>query len=84
MLSVKLPKDLEDRLNSLAAATHRPKSYYLRAALERYLEENDWQIKEILSAVEVADRPDARFVDHDRVAEWLESWGTGHEAEPPK
>lgn len=84
MLSVKLPKDLEDRLNNLATATHRPKSYYLRAAIEQYLEEHEWQVKEILTAVEAADHPNARFVDHDKVAEWLDSWGTEDEMEPPK
>lgn len=39
MISLKLPLELENRLNNLAAVTHRPKSYYLREALEKYLEE---------------------------------------------
>lgn len=41
MLSIKLPSDLENRLNHLAAVTHRPKSYYLRAALQEYLEAHE-------------------------------------------
>lgn len=84
MLSVKLPKDLENRLNRLAAVTRRPKSYYMREALEQYLKEHEWQVREIVSAVEAADRPDALFfIDHDKVSEWLEGWGTDHETEPP-
>ena len=39
MLAVRLPKDLEDRLNKLAASTHRSKSFYMKEALESYLEE---------------------------------------------
>ena len=39
MLSVRLPKGLEDRLTVLAKATKRPKSFYVREALERSLED---------------------------------------------
>jgi len=39
MLSVRLPKNLESRLTTLAKATKRPKSFYVREALERSLED---------------------------------------------
>lgn len=39
MLSVRLPESLENRLNILAKATKRPKSFYVREALERSLED---------------------------------------------
>jgi len=39
MLTLRLPSDLETRLNTLAEATKRPKSFYVRAALERSLDE---------------------------------------------
>lgn len=39
MLTVRLPSDIEERLNALAKATHRPKSFYVREALERALED---------------------------------------------
>lgn len=39
MLTLKLPSDLESRLNRLAEKTKRPKSYYMREALIEYLEE---------------------------------------------
>ena len=55
----------------------------MREALERYLNEHEWQVQEIVSAVEAADRPDAKFVDHYDVSAWLKSWGTGNEKEPP-
>jgi RHH-type rel operon transcriptional repressor/antitoxin RelB len=38
-VTMKLPSDLESRLNNLAKVTHRPKSHYLREALEEYLTE---------------------------------------------
>ena len=39
MLSVRLPEALENRLSILAKATKRPKSFYVREALERSLED---------------------------------------------
>ena len=39
MLTIRLPADMEQRLNVLAKATQRPKSYYVREALERSLED---------------------------------------------
>ena len=38
-LSLRLPKELSKALDTLAAATDRPKSYLLRKALEMYLAE---------------------------------------------
>ncbi|EHJ45998.1 CopG-like domain-containing protein DNA-binding (plasmid) [Solidesulfovibrio carbinoliphilus subsp. oakridgensis] len=37
MLTIRLPAELENRLNILAATTKRPKSFYVREALERSL-----------------------------------------------
>jgi len=39
MLTVRLPEDLEKRLNALASATKRPKSYYVREALKKTLDD---------------------------------------------
>ena len=39
MLGVRLPNLLEERLNALSKSTHRPKSYYVKAALQNYLDE---------------------------------------------
>ena len=39
MLTVRLPDNLEKRLNTLALATKRSKSYYVREALERVMED---------------------------------------------
>jgi len=39
MLTIRLPAELEARLNILAKSTKRPKSFYVREALERSLED---------------------------------------------
>ncbi|MCC2624965.1 MAG: antitoxin, family [Burkholderiales bacterium] len=39
MLGVRLDKDTESRLNNLSKSTHRSKSYYVKAALNEYLDD---------------------------------------------
>ncbi|MGD0940330.1 MAG: TraY domain-containing protein [Terracidiphilus sp.] len=39
MLAVRIPKKMEVRLEKLAALTGRPKSFYVREALQAHLEE---------------------------------------------
>jgi RHH-type rel operon transcriptional repressor/antitoxin RelB len=41
MLGVRLPDHLEQRLNTLAEQTNRSKSFYMREALEQYLEDKE-------------------------------------------
>ena len=41
MLSIRLPEQLENRLIKLAADTGRPKSYYVRQAIENFLEDEE-------------------------------------------
>jgi RHH-type transcriptional regulator, rel operon repressor / antitoxin RelB len=41
MIAVRLEKELEDRLLKLARKTGRTKSYYIRKALNQFLEERE-------------------------------------------
>lgn len=41
MITIRLPKQLEDRLNALAANTNRTKTFYAREAIMHYIE--DWE-----------------------------------------
>jgi RHH-type rel operon transcriptional repressor/antitoxin RelB len=41
MLAVRLPKNLEDRLSRLSLKTNRTKSFYVKKALEKILEEEE-------------------------------------------
>ncbi|NBT85998.1 MAG: ribbon-helix-helix protein, CopG family [Alphaproteobacteria bacterium] len=45
MLSIRLSKDLEGRLSALSERTHRSKSFFVKKALEKFLEdEEEYQI----------------------------------------
>jgi RHH-type rel operon transcriptional repressor/antitoxin RelB len=41
MLAVRLPKNIEDRLEKLAVRNERSKSYYVKKALEKLFEDED-------------------------------------------
>lgn len=41
MTGLRLPEGLENRLNFLAHETRRSKSFYIREAIEEYLEEHE-------------------------------------------
>ncbi len=52
MIAVRLPKDIEERLDRLAKQTGRTKTYYVREAITEHLEE----LEEAYLAQEVAER----------------------------
>jgi RHH-type rel operon transcriptional repressor/antitoxin RelB len=48
MLSVRIPKTIEERLDRLASRTERSRSYHVNKALEKYLEDEE----DVIDAVE--------------------------------
>ena len=52
MLAIRLPEDLERRLDDLAQSTGRTKTYYAREAIARYLED----LEDVRQAEAVLDR----------------------------
>lgn len=83
-LTVRLDDQTKKRLDRLAKATARSKSFLVSTAVKGFLEINEWQVQEIKIAVETADRSGAKFIEHEEVAAWLGTWGTNKEKEPPE
>jgi len=70
-VTVHVKPTTKTRIEVLAQALKRSKSYIIEEALELYLDVNEWQINGIAQALAEADKPDAVFVDHDEVlAKW--------------
>jgi predicted DNA-binding protein len=61
--SVRLPDDLAQRLDRLAAITRRSKTSFILEALERYLDERE----DLELALERFRDPDAEWIDHTEV-----------------
>ena len=58
VLTLRVDARTKARLEKLAEATRRSKSFLAAEAIERYLESEDWQIKEIRQASKEADAGD--------------------------
>ena len=57
-MTIRLEPELKQRLDQLAEATHRSKSFLAAAALRDFSELNEWQIQEITEAIKEADNGD--------------------------
>lgn len=83
-LTIRIDEETKQKLENLAEATARSKTYLVTSAIKGFIEANDWQVRAIKKAVEHADKPDAKFVAHEDVVAWLDTWGTKKEKKRPK
>jgi predicted transcriptional regulator len=65
ILTVRVAPGVSERLQKLAEATKRSKSFLAAEAIEEYLVVQEWQVNAILEGIEAADRGDG--VDLDQV-----------------
>ncbi|BCD62083.1 RHH-type transcriptional regulator, rel operon repressor / antitoxin RelB [Nitratiruptor sp. YY08-26] len=63
MLTVRLDKELEQKLEKLAILTKRPKSFFVKEALRQYLED----IEDILDAKERVNDPAKELITLDEL-----------------
>ena len=81
-LSLRISEDTARRIEALAKATGRPKSWLLEQALDAYLESQAWQVPRIERGLAEVRRGAA--VPHEAVAEWLAGWGGDREGKTPR
>ena len=72
-MTVRLEPELIDRLDQLAEATNRTKSFLAAEAIRDFIELNEWQIQEIKEAIKEADHGD--FATDKAVNKTLRKWG---------
>lgn len=82
LFSFRVKDELKEKLESLAEATQRSKSFLATEALERYIELESWQVAHIKKGVRQAE--EGLVVPGEDVDRWLASWGTSKELPPPK
>jgi len=85
MLGVRLDEQLESRLNALAAKTQRSKSYLAKAALTRYIQEEERKQSENELAVARWEecQETGETVSNEAMMDWLGTWGTDKEQPCP-
>ena len=79
VISVHTDPEIRKRLERLAKATRRSKSFLANEAITRFLDQEEWMIAEIEAGL--ADRDAGRVVSHQAVTDWAASLGAG-EAKP--
>jgi predicted transcriptional regulator len=70
-ITVRIDDNIKIRLDTLAKATSRTKSYHITHAIQDYLEVNEWQIQEIKSGIKEAES--GQLIDHEEIAGKWES-----------
>jgi predicted transcriptional regulator len=81
VFTVRVPADLKRRLDELAKASDRSRSWLATDALRHYVEDQQWQLAEIEAGLRDADA--GRVVSHEKVERWLKSWGSKKKLRPP-
>ena len=81
--TIQVMKATAERLEKLARSTDRDAVALAEAALERFLEVEEWQMRAIDEAIAEADAG-GPFIAHEDMVRWLESWGTENELPPPE
>lgn len=71
-MTVRLDSEVKDRLDVLAEATQRSRSFLAAEAIRTYVESNEWQIAEIQAALKEADADD--FASEQDVSEFASKW----------
>ena len=71
-MTVRISHETKSRLNRLAEATNRTKSYLLDQAITDYLSIHEWQALETKKAVDLANSPHAEWIDHQSIkSKWI-------------
>lgn len=71
-MTIRLEPDVKERLDRLAAATDRSKSFLAAEAVRAYVENNEWQVEEIRTALDEADAEN--FATDKDVAKLARKW----------
>ena len=85
MTSVRMPDDVAERLEQLAARLKRAKGWVINEALLEYLERAEHRQRRVEDTLEGIEALEAgETVDGDDVLTWLDSWGKPEELPPPE
>ena len=81
-MSVRLPENMKKRLVAMSKNAKRSTSFFIKEAVENYIELKDWQIAGVKEAIQ--EIKEGKGIDGDIVMEWFDSLGTDNELQMPK
>ena len=80
-VSVRINLTAKKRLEKLAKSTGRSRSFLAAEAINGYLHLNEGQVTGVQNAMASLDR--GKRIPHQRVKEWVNSWGSKRERSAP-
>ena len=75
IMTIRVDRKIKQRLEKLAGATARTKSFLAAEAIRAYLDLNEWQIKEIKAGLHEANA--GEFANEAEVEAVFAKWGAG-------
>ncbi|MBL8174224.1 MAG: CopG family ribbon-helix-helix protein [Bryobacterales bacterium] len=81
-LSIRIDSETKRRLDTLSKRARRSKSFLAAEAIAAYVESEEWQLGEIHAGV--AELDSGMRVSHEKVSNWLKSWGKRGETKAPR
>jgi RHH-type rel operon transcriptional repressor/antitoxin RelB len=81
-LSIRIDPETKNRLDALSKRSKRSKSFLAAEAIAAYVESEEWQLWEIQDGI--AEFDSGQEVSHDKVSQWLKSWGKPGETKAPR
>ena len=83
--SVRLQPEIEKPLESLSKKLDRSKNYLINQAIKEFLERRAIDEHRWVETIEAIDSvKSGKSIDEKAVNDWLDSWGSESELEPPK
>lgn len=80
-VSIRVDKEMKERLEAVARRQQRSKSFVAASALADYIAMQEAQIAGIEEAIAQLDRGEG--IEHEQVRKWISSWDTGSELPKP-
>ncbi len=65
LVTIRMPAAMKERFDWMAKVMDRPRNYVMLEALQRYLDQEEWQLKDILEALDEARQEEG--IPHDEV-----------------
>jgi predicted transcriptional regulator len=81
-LSIRIDSKTKKQLDTLSKRSKRSKSSLGAEAIAAFIENQEWQQREINEAIIEMDSSEG--ISHERVSKWLRSWGKAGELKPPR
>ena len=79
--SIRLDPETISRLDTMAKAMDRPRSWLMAYAIQQFVEQEEWIVEAVRQGIRSAEQ--GRTVAHDDVAAWVNSWGSKRERKRP-